>query len=330
MVKLGIIGLGHMGAYHASVCATIPTIELVAIADPNEKNWAKVRSGKVEKTKSFRDWIDNVDGVIIAVPTSLHYEVAKTCLERNKHLLLEKPLTKNLDQAKDLFAIASSRNLTLHAGHVERFNGAVQELKKLIHKPYLIESHRIGPFAARAVNETVVLDLMIHDLDIISNLVNAPVAKIHVIENKIKSNLSDIAAVQIQFENQTLANIISSRISHIKRRTMCIHQEGAFIELNFTTQDISIHRHTTASVNIGHNQMKYKQEATVEQLFVYKDNPLKLEIEHFVQSIKTGKNRTNATKDLDALRLTLEIEKALGHTHDSNHRGNWKPASTSV
>lgn len=330
MTKLGIIGLGHMGSYHASVCHTIPNIELVGIADPNEQNWEKVRSNKVCKTKSFNDWIDNVDGVIIAVPTSLHYEIAKACLHHNKHILLEKPLTKNLAQAKELFSIAKSKNLTLHAGHVERFNGAVQELKKLIHKPYLIESHRIGPFTSRAVNETVVLDLMIHDLDIISNLVNAPVKKIHVVENKIKSHLSDIAAVNIQFENNTLANIISSRVAHVKRRAMCIHQEGAFIQLDFTTQDISIHRHTTASVKVGHNQMKYKQEATVERLFVYKDNPLKLEIEHFSHSIKTGKNRINATKDLDALRLTLEIEKALGYAHDSHHSRNWKPARSSV
>jgi len=328
MTKLGIIGLGHMGNYHASVCTTIPTIDLVAIADPNEQNWEKIKIKT--KTKSFHKWIDLVDGVIIAVPTSLHYKIAKECLNAGKHVLLEKPLTKNLDQAKELFDIATTKNLTLHAGHVERFNGAVQELKKLIHKPYLIESHRMGPFTTRAANETVVLDLMIHDLDIISNIVNTPVKTIHVVENKIKSNLSDIAAVQIHFENNTLATIISSRISHVKRRTMSIHQESAFIELDFTTQDIFIHRHTTASVKIGHNQLKYKQEGTVERLFVYKENPLKLEIEHFIGSITTGKNRRNPTKDLEALKLTLEIEQALGNHYDSNHRGNWKPASTGV
>jgi len=317
-----------MGNYHASVCTTIPTIDLVAIADPNEQNWEKIKIKT--KTKSFHKWIDLVDGVIIAVPTSLHYKIAKECLNAGKHVLLEKPLTKNLDQAKELFDIATTKNLTLHAGHVERFNGAVQELKKLIHKPYLIESHRMGPFTTRAANETVVLDLMIHDLDIISNIVNTPVKTIHVVENKIKSNLSDIAAVQIHFENNTLATIISSRISHVKRRTMSIHQESAFIELDFTTQDIFIHRHTTASVKIGHNQLKYKQEGTVERLFVYKENPLKLEIEHFIGSITTGKNRRNPTKDLEALKLTLEIEQALGNHYDSNHRGNWKPASTGV
>jgi predicted dehydrogenase len=241
------------------------------------------------------------------------------CLQHGKHVLLEKPITKNIDQAKELFDIALQKNLTLHAGHVERFNGAVQELKKIIHEPYLIESHRIGPFTSRAVNETVVLDLMIHDLDIISSLVKSPVKKFDVVDRTVKSSLSDIATVHIEFENGTLANIVSSRISHVKKRMMAIHQKNAFFQLDFTTQDIFIHRHTSTSVKVGHNQLRYKQEGTVERLFVYKENPLKQEIEYFLKSIETGKNRTFAKQDLDALKLTLEIEKALGYKHDSSH-----------
>ena len=326
-----------MGGYHASACSTIQNVELVAVADPNQDNWKKIKSScrwnhstKVKKSVDFEEWIDIVDGVIIAVPTSLHYEVTKACLNHDKHVLLEKPITKDIDQAKELFDIAHQKNLTLHAGHVERFNGAVQELKKIIHEPYLIESHRIGPFTSRAVNETVVLDLMIHDLDIISSLVKSPVKKFDVIERTVKSSLSDIAAVHIEFENGTLANIVSSRISHIKKRMMAIHQKNAFFQLDFTTQDIFIHRHTSTSVKVGHNQLRYKQEGTVERLFVYKENPLKQEIEHFIKSIETGKNRTFAKQDLDALKLTLEIEKALGCKHDSAHRRDWKPSSTCV
>jgi predicted dehydrogenase len=330
MVKLGIIGVGHMGGYHASACSLIQNIELVGVADPHKSNLEKIKSTKTKKSKSFHDWIDEVDGVIIAVPTTLHYEIAKKCLLKGKHILLEHPLTKNLKQAEELFKIAEKKSLCLHAGHVERFNGAVQELQKLIHKPYLIESHRIGPFTSRATNETVVLDLMIHDLDIISKLANSKVKKFNVIENNIRSCLSDVASVNIQFENGTLANIVSSRVSHIKKRTMSIHQKSAFIQLDFTTQDIFIHRHTSESVKIGHNQMKYKQEGTVERLFVYKENPLKLEIEYFVKSIKTGRNKTNPTQDLEALKLTLEIEQALGYKNASTNSRNWRPAHKSL
>lgn len=330
LIKLGVIGVGHMGGYHASACSLIPNIELIGVADPNKKNLAKVKSHTVIRATYFHDWIDHVDGVIIAVPTYLHYPIAKECLERGKHILLEKPITKDLVQAEELFKIAAKQDVALHTGHVERFNGAVQELKKLIHKPFFIESHRIGPFAPRIQHDTVVLDLMIHDLDIIANLINSPVRKLNVIAKNIKSSLSDIASVQIEFENGTLASIISSRVSQIKKRTMTIHQEGAFIQLDFTTQDISIHRHTTASVHIGHNQLEYRQEATVERLFVYKDNPLKLEIEHFAHSIITGKNKIAPQKDLEALKLSLSIEKALGHMHDSSHSRNWHPAKPSL
>ena len=331
MIKLGIIGLGHMGGYHASVSTTIKNVKLVGAADPNEKNWEKVKQldekNPIQKTTNFLDWIDDVDGVIIAAPTRLHYQIAKECLLRNKHILLEKPLTKNIAEAEELFEIALTKNLTLHTGHVERFNGAVQELKKLIHKPYLIECHRMGPFTPRIIHETVVLDLMIHDLDIIANLINSPVKKLHVVANNIKSDLSDIAIVQLEFENGTIANIISSRASQIKKRTMSIHQEKSYIQLDFTTQDISIHRHKTESVNIGHNQMKYKQAGTVERLFVYKENPLKLEIENFISSIVTGENRAEPKKDLEALKLSLKIEEILGTNHDRNHCRDRKPAN---
>ena len=310
-----------MGGYHASVCQMIQNIELVGISDTNEQNLAKINnssssSDRVIKTKNFLDWIDLVDGVIIAVPTTFHFPIAKACLEKGKHILLEKPITRTIEQAKALFELAKQKDVALHTGHVERFNGAVQELKKLIHKPYLIECHRIGPFSPRVQNDTVVLDLMIHDLDIVSMLVNSPVKTVNVLGKTVHSSLSDIAIVQLEFENGTLANIISSRASHIKKRMMSIHQESAFLQLDFTTQDIFVHRHSSASVKVEHNQMKYRQEATVERLFVYKENPLKLEIDYFANAIRTGENKRDAQQDLDALELTLAIEKALEPSHD--------------
>jgi predicted dehydrogenase len=310
-IKIGIIGLGRMGSYHASVCTLLSDTELVAIAEPEKNNWKSI-APHILKTSDYKELFAYVDGFIIAVPTDLHYTITKECLLAGKHVLLEKPLTKTRSEAEELFRIAREKKRALHVGHVERFNGAVQELKKIIHKPYLIESQRIGPFSPRVKNDSVILDLMIHDLDIILGLVDSTVASAKTTGQSIFSPNCDIAIVQLKFKNGVLANLISSRTSQIKQRTMSIHQEDAFIQLDFTTQDISLHRHTSSHVNIGHNHLKYRQESTVERLFVYKDNPLKQEIEHFIQAIRSGTNLIDPDQDLDALDLTLSIEKKLG------------------
>ncbi|MFA5074894.1 MAG: Gfo/Idh/MocA family oxidoreductase [Candidatus Babeliales bacterium] len=331
MLKIGVIGLGHMGGYHASNCRLIPNIQLVGVADTKKENWEKIKIENIIKTENYKDLFNSVDAFIIAVPTDLHYKIAKDCLENKKHVLVEKPITKNLLQAKELFEIAQKNNLALHIGHVERFNGAVQELKKIIQDPYLIECHRMGPFIQRVQNDSVIMDLMIHDIDILLNLVNSQVKSFSVIGNRINTNLSDIAAVIITFQNGVLAKIVSSRVSQTKQRTMCIHQKNSFIKLDFTTQDISIHKSASDSVKIGSDQLKYKQESTIERLFVYKDNPLKLEIENFVNSIKTGKQLSDAQQDLSALSLTLKIEEILEtQLNDCCYSGHWQLTQASL
>lgn len=312
MVKLGIIGLGRMGGYHASVCAQIPNVTLVGVADSDEKNFDKVRTKTTIKSNDYTTWIDQVDGVIIAVPTEYHYAIAKDCLERGKHVLLEKPLTKHLYEAEELFEIAKKNNRALHVGHIERFNGAVQELKKIIDKPFVIESHRMGPFSPRVQADSVVLDLMIHDLDIILNLIDSPVTSVSAHGNKVYSSSCDVASVQLGFANGTTAHIVSSRASQVKKRTMSMHQKDEYIKLDFTTQDIAVHRHASSSVQVGSDQLKYKQESSIEHLFVYRDNPLKQEVEHFVASILSGNNLINPEQDLCALKLTFDIERLLG------------------
>ncbi|MBY0353530.1 Gfo/Idh/MocA family oxidoreductase [Candidatus Babeliales bacterium] len=312
MINVGIIGLGHMGGYHASVCSLLTHVNLVGIADPDTKNWAKIKNQHTIKTTNYHDWIELVDAVIIAVPTDFHYSIAKDCLLRGKHVFIEKPLTKSIEEAEELFSLAYKSNLALHVGHVERFNGAVQELKKIIDKPFLIESHRMGPFQPRVQGDSLILDLMIHDLDIILNLVNSPVKKLHTHGSTFHTSSCDLATVQIQFENGVIANLVSSRVSQIKKRTMEIHQEKSYILLDFTTQDIAIHRHASSSVHVGSDALKYKQESMIEHLFVYKDNPLKLEVEYFVNAIREKQNLFNPEQDLSALNITFDIERQLG------------------
>lgn len=315
MIRIGIIGLGKMGGYHASVCLqlhALQVIKFVGVSDLNEKNLAKITAPFITKTNDYREWLDQVDAVIIAVPTDFHYPVAKECLLAGKHVLLEKPITKNIAEAEELLALAAKQNMTLHVGHVERFNGAVQELKKIIDKPLLIETHRMGPFAPRVEKDSVVLDLMIHDLDLILMLVDSKVKKIMALGEKIHTDSCDIVSVQVLFENGVIAHLTASRASQIKERTMTVHQKNEFIKLDFTTQDISIHRQMNTSVQIGSDQMKYKQEALTERLFVYKDNPLKLEVENFVKTIQTGNDTIDPEQNLTAIKLTFEIERILG------------------
>jgi predicted dehydrogenase len=159
---------------------------------------------------------------------------------------------------------------------------------------------------------------MIHDLDIILNLVQSPVVKYTVLATTLKSALPDIATVQLLFANGTVAHLVSSRAAQIKKRTMVVHQEDAFIELDFTTQDILIHRHATSSIKIGTDELKYRQEGTIERIFVYKDNPLKAEIEHFVCAIETGTKLLKSEQDLNALSLTLSLEEEALHANDTH------------
>jgi predicted dehydrogenase len=312
MIKLGVIGLGHMGAYHASVCATLPSATLVGVADINPDNLAKIKNPNVLCTTDYQEILPLVDAVIIALPTDLHYAAAKDALLAGVHVLIEKPLTRTIAQAEELFDLAAQKNLTLHVGHVERFNGALQELKKIINSPYLINMQRMGPFVPRVAQDSVVLDLMIHDLDLVLNLVPSKLEHFDVIGKKISSTNCDIAHVELVFANGTLATILSSRASQIKQRSMTIHQEKEFISLNFTTQDLAIHRSTSSSIQIGQDQLRYKQESLVEHVFVYKDNPLKLEIEHFAKAARNGSQQNKPVEDTAALRLTFAIEERLG------------------
>lgn len=311
MIKLGVIGLGHMGGYHASVCQQSSFVELVGAADTNEQNLQKIKNQNIHVSASYHDWLDRVDGVIIAVPTQAHYAIAKDCLEHKKHVLIEKPLTKNMNQARELFDIAKKNKCTLHVGHVERFNGPVQELKKIINEPFLIECHRMGPFSPRVQDDSVVLDLMIHDLDLVLGFVQSPIKAIAAQGRKVYSQKCDIASVQLAFENGAIAHLVASRASQIKARTMVVHQKNEFIQLDFTTQDLLIHRHNSSSIQVGSDQLKYKQESFIERLFVHRDNPLKQEVEYFAQAIKTKTHELNPEHDLSALEACLNIDDLL-------------------
>jgi predicted dehydrogenase len=313
MIKMGLIGIGRMGSYHLNLYDEIPSLRLTALSDANEQILQeKAKQFNVFSSSNFEDILDKVDAVTIAAPTKFHFEIARKCLEAKKHVLVEKPITTNFEEAVELFNIAEKNNLVLHIGHVERFNGAVQELKKIVNNPYLIESRRVGPYVERMKDDSIVLDLMIHDIDIILNVMNREVIDVEAKGSKVYSNLPDFASVTLVFDNNAIANILVSRVTQKKDRTMSISQEDAFIHLDYTSQDINIYRKGLSQHIFGNKELTYKNEYILERLFVYKDNALKLEIKHFIDCIEGRKPRiVSVNHELRSLKVALEVDRIL-------------------
>jgi predicted dehydrogenase len=251
----------------------------------------------------------------VAVPTDQHFEVARDLLEAGAHVLVEKPMTPSLEEGKELFRVARQHGRVLHVGHVERFNGAVQELRKIVANPILIESRRLGPFVPRVQHDTVVMDLMIHDIDIVLGLVDSEVRRITATGARVHSPRSDVANVQILFESGAVANIIASRATEHKVRTLAITQPDAYIFLDYTDQDIQIHRRAASEYVLNRESIRYRQESFVEHLFVHKENPLKLEILHIVNAVReaqrTGSVELLEYDDVRSLAVALEIERMI-------------------
>jgi predicted dehydrogenase len=305
-----------MGQYHILAYAELWDVELVGIADADSEKAQRLASQY--DTRAFsdhRDLIGKVDMVSVAVPTPLHFGITRDLLEAGISVLVEKPLTPTLEEAKELFRLAREHGSLLHVGHVERFNGAVQELKKIVERPILIESRRLGPFIPRVQHDTVVMDLMIHDIDIVLGLVDGEPRRINAMGQTLHSSAPDVANVQIRFETGTMASITASRATEQKIRTLAITQPGAYIVLDYADQDIQIHRRAAQEYTLNRESIRYRQESFVEHLFVHKDNPLKLEIRHLVETVRAaragGQVELPEDEDLRSLAVALEIERMI-------------------
>lgn len=315
-MRAGVVGVGHMGQYHALVYAELWDIELVGVVDIDGERAASV-AGHYD-TPAFGDHralFGRVDIASVAVPTEQHFHVTRELLEAGISVLVEKPIAPTLEEARELFAIARRTGTVLHVGHVERFNGAVQELKKIVHRPLLVESRRLGPFVPRVQKDTVVMDLMIHDLDIVLGLVDSPPRRLTALGTSVHSEVADIANVQVAFESGTVATITASRSTEEKIRTLAVTQPDAYIVLNYTDQDIQIHRRAAQEYLLNRESIRYRQASFVEHLFVHKDNPLKLEILNLIQAVRRARAGDSVAlaerEDLRSLAMALEIERII-------------------
>jgi len=315
-MRAGVVGTGHMGQYHTLVYAELWDVDLVGLVDVDGSKVARLAAQyDTQGFTDYRELFGKVDVVSLAVPTPLHFEVAREFMEAGIGVLVEKPLAPTLEEARELFRIARERNVVLHIGHVERFNGAVQELHKIVVNPVLVESRRLGPFVPRVQHDTVIMDLMIHDIDIVLGLVDAEIERLTAVGARVHSAQPDVANVQILFENGTLANITASRATEQKIRTLAITQPDAYVFLDYTDQDIQIHRRAASEYILNRESIRYKQESFVEHLFVHKENPLKLEILHLLNAVReaqrTGRVDLSEHDDVRSLAVALAIEEMI-------------------
>jgi predicted dehydrogenase len=306
-IRTAVIGVGYLGKFHADKYAACDGSELVAVVDADQSRLAEVAGLLgVNAVADYRDLAGKVDAVSIVVPTKAHFEVAEFFLTRGVHVLLEKPMTATLEEAVELNRIAAEQGVVLQIGFLERFNPVYKALRNSLKSPRFIEASRIGPFKARGTDVSIILDLMIHDLDIILSLVDSPVREIRATGAPVYSDKVDIANARLEFENGCVANITASRISLKSERRMRIFQNDSYLNVDFQERKI-----VRLSKGEGEQMPGVPDLAKDEQSFPASD-PLRDEVESFIAAVKAGAQPPVTGLDgKRALEAALMIEKAV-------------------
>lgn len=305
-LKAGVIGVGYLGRFHAEKYAALPEVELVGVADLDPHK-AQTMAAKLS-CKTFSDYqemLSQVDLVSVAVTTSNHFPVVRDCLEAGCHVLVEKPITSTVEEARHLVRLAREQGRILMVGHLERFNSALQELRRHVTRPRFIESHRLAFFKERGTDVDVVLDLMIHDLDHVLSLVPAPVQEIRAVGVSVLTERVDLANVRLEFADGCIANLTASRMSLKSMRRFRLFQPDAYLAVDF---------------ELGEFTCAFKQPGAVgpipgvglEQRRFPREDVLLKEIQAFVEAVQTGQPPPVTGEDgLAALSLAQDIMAAM-------------------
>jgi len=303
-VKIAVIGIGYLGEFHAQKYKANKDADLIGIVDTNKQRSEEI-SNKIG-VKSYNDYksiIDQVDAVSIVVPTNLHYKIAKFFIENKKHVLIEKPFASNTAEARKLKNISEKNQTILQIGHLERFNKAFVELKDKVKNPLFIECNRISPFKIRGTEVDVIMDLMIHDLDIIMSINKSKIKNIHASGISVLTNKTDIANARIVFEDNCVCNLSSSRISDKIERKMRVFQKNSYFSLDYQNSSLGTYK-----------KIKNKNAVSIEKKeksFPQNDS-LKDEIDSFVKCIKNNKKAVvDASDGLNALTYALKISNLI-------------------
>jgi predicted dehydrogenase len=307
-LRAAVIGVGYLGRFHAQKYASLEDVDLVGVVDASRERAEEVAAevGTAAFT-DYRQLLDSVDVVSIVVPTQYHYPVARECLEAGCHILLEKPITQTVEEADHLIRLAEDRGLVFQVGHLERFNPAVLALEGVLKKPLFIESHRLAPFKTRGTDVTVVLDLMIHDIDIILSMVPSAIKLVNSMGVPVLSEEVDIANARLQFENGCVANVTASRVSRDVVRKIRIFQSDAYISIDYQARKISIFRKDDGGVPVPGLPNVSMEEKSFEQ-----SDALLAEIRAFVDAVRDGTAPVVTGEDgKRALELALQINGKL-------------------
>jgi predicted dehydrogenase len=314
--RVGVIGVGHLGQHHARVYTELLDARLVGVADLDENRAHSVSEQLgVPCYASMEELIErqSPEALSIVVPTSGHYSAAKRALEQGIHVLIEKPVTARPSEAEELLNLAAARNLVLQVGHIERFNSAIRHISRAVRNPLYLESKRIGPFSPRVSDVGVVLDLMIHDIDIFLSLVPSEISRIAATGRAVLTDHEDIASAQITFGNGTMGNILVSRVAERRIRQLDIMERERHITVNYETQDVQIHR----SVRDGRGVTEI-----LERPVFPKSEPLKLELAHFIGCVREKRQPLVGIRDgKRALEVAIEVLRQIHETAPAERAG---------
>jgi predicted dehydrogenase len=314
IVRTAVIGAGYLGRFHAQKYATAPGSRLVAVADPSVDARDRVAAEVgCRAVADYRELLGEVDAVSIATPTPLHFPIARECLQRGVHVLVEKPITQTPAEARALVDLATRQDRVLQVGHLERFNAAILALQGTLGRPRFIESHRLAPFKERGTDVNVVLDLMIHDIDLIQSLVGAPIESIDAVGASVFSAGLDIANARIRYANGCVANTTASRVSMKTERKLRMFQDDAYVSIDLQQKVLTVVRKPPPGAPALPGQV------VIEERSYEQGDALRMEIESFLRSIREG--RPPAVSGADGLRA---LETALRITELVQSVGNAK------
>ena len=299
-LRIGVVGVGHIGSNHARIYSELPNAELVAILDIDPARADEIGGKyKAKAVASLNEFAGMIDAASVATPTSAHFSIARDLLAQGKHLLIEKPITEKTSDARDLAQVAAEKGLVLQVGHVERFNPVLSALEQRLTHPRFIEAHRLSPYPNRSTEIGVVLDLMIHDLEIILHLVDSTLENIDAVGVPVLSRGEDIANARLRFASGCIANVTSSRISPERMRKIRVFQEDAYLSLDYQGQSGEIYRRVDGQI-------------TREPVAIEKEEPLRQQLASFIDCALTGgEPRVSGSHAAAALELAVEITRRI-------------------
>ncbi len=310
-LRAAVIGVGSHGSHHAEKYAALAGVDLIGVVDSDAERAREVaRRTGAEAYGNYREVLGSVDLVSVTTPAPSHFPIARDCLRAGVHTLVEKPMAQTVAEAEALIAIAHEHHAVLQPGHVERFNPAVQGMRPKLNEPHFIEAHRLAPFNVRGTDVDVLLDLMIHDIELVSSLIARPVTKIEAVGVPVLTHNTDIANARLEFDNGCVANLTASRVSDRRFRKIRLFQQDAYLSVDLVEHEVAVHRKRARAVGMAHTDA-----LQVERLSCGHNDPLQEEIRAFVNAVRTGTPPVVSGEDgKRALELVLAVKDVIARS----------------